>query len=56
MNRVIEKITAKALICNSVVNILETDVGENIYSPEFVAQLESIKLPAAKLEVLIKMT
>jgi type I restriction enzyme R subunit len=54
MNRVIEKIIAKNLICNSVVNILETDVGENIYSLEFVALLESIKLPAAKLEVLIK--
>lgn len=55
MNRAVEKMVAEALKCNSVVSILETDVEENIFSPEFVAQLENIKLPATKLEVLIKM-
>lgn len=55
MNRAVEKMVAEALKCNSVVSILETDVEENIYSPEFVVQLENIKLPATKLEVLIKM-
>lgn len=55
MNRAVEKMVAEALKCNSVVNILQTDVEENIFSPEFVAQLDLIKLPATKLEVLIKM-
>ena len=55
MNRAVEKMVEEALLCNSVVNILKTDVEENIYSPEFVVQLENIKLPATKLEVLIKM-
>ncbi|MCC8089191.1 MAG: DUF3387 domain-containing protein [Rikenellaceae bacterium] len=55
MNRVVEKMVAEALKCNSVVNILQTDVEENIFSPEFVEQLDNIKLPATKLEVLIKM-
>lgn len=55
MNRVVEKMVNEALKCNSVVNILETDVEENIFSPEFVEQLDNIKLPATKLEVLIKM-
>ncbi|MCY1636587.1 type I restriction endonuclease subunit R [Marinifilum sp. D737] len=55
MNRAVEKMVAEALKCNSVVNILETDVEENIFSPEFVEQLDHIKLPATKLEVLIKM-
>lgn len=55
MNRTVEKMVAEALKCNSVVNILETDVEENIFSPEFIEQLDSIKLPATKLEVLIKM-
>ena len=45
----------EALVCNSVVSILDTDVEEQIFSPEFVAQLEGIKLPATKLEVLVKM-
>lgn len=55
MNRVVEKMVAEALKCNSVVNILYTDVEENIFSPEFAEQLDHIKLPATKLEVLIKM-
>ncbi|MBN8574436.1 MAG: type I restriction endonuclease subunit R [Candidatus Kapabacteria bacterium] len=55
MNRAVEKMVAEALKCNSVVNILQTDVEESIYSPEFIEQLENIKLPATKLEVLVKM-
>lgn len=55
MNRVVEKMVVEALKCNSVVSILQTDVEENIFSPEFVEQLDNIKLPATKLEVLIKM-
>ncbi|MBF4466225.1 type I restriction endonuclease subunit R [Flavobacterium sp. LC2016-12] len=55
MNRAVEKMVAEALKCNSVVSILQTDIEESIFSPEFVAQLDNIKLPATKLEVLIKM-
>ena len=55
MNRAVEKMVSEALKCNSVVSILQTDVEENIFSPEFVEQLENIKLPATKLEILIKM-
>lgn len=55
MNRAVEKMVAEALICNSVVSILQTDVEESIFSPEFLEQLDNIKLPATKLEVLIKM-
>lgn len=55
MNRAVERMVSDALKCNSVVSILETDVEENIFSPEFVEQLNDIKLPATKLEVLIKM-
>ncbi|WP_178986238.1 type I restriction endonuclease subunit R [Winogradskyella helgolandensis] len=55
MNRAVERMVAEALKCNSVVDILDTDVEENIFSPEFVEQLALIKLPATKLEVLIKM-
>jgi type I restriction enzyme R subunit len=55
MNRAVEKMVGEALKCNSVVSILQTDVEESIFSPEFVDQLDNIKLPATKLEVLIKM-
>ena len=55
MNRTVEKMVAEALKCNAVVDILDNDVEENIFSPEFIEQLDNIKLPATKLEVLIKM-
>ena len=55
MNRAVEKMVTEALKCNSVVNILETDVEENIFSPEFIEQLDNVKLPATKLEVLVKL-
>lgn len=55
MNRAVEKMVEEALKCNSVVNILHSDVEENIFSPEFVEQLKRIKMPATKLEVLVKM-
>ena len=38
-----------------MVTILDTDVEEDLFSPEFVEQLEHIKLPATKLEVLVKL-
>lgn len=55
MNRTVARMVEEALQCNSVVSILETDVEENIFSPEFVEQLANIHLPATKLELLVKM-
>lgn len=55
MNRAVERMVTEALKCNSVINILDTDVEETIFSDEFVAQLDCIKLPATKLEVLVKL-
>ena len=55
MNRAVERMVSEALRCNSVVSILETDVEEQIFSAEFTEQLKDIKLPATRLELLIKM-
>lgn len=55
MNRDVQRMVAEALQCNSVVSILDTDVEESIFSPEFIEELKGIKLPATRLEVLIKM-
>lgn len=55
MNRAVERMVAEALQCNSVVSILDSDVEESIFSPEFIEQLNRVKLPATRLEVLIKM-
>ena len=45
----------EALKCNAVVSILDTDVEEQIFSAEFTARLEGVKLPATKLELLVKL-
>lgn len=55
MNRAVERMVSEALRCNPVASILETDVEEQIFSPEFTEQLKDIKLPATRLELLIKM-
>lgn len=55
MNRAVEKMVAEALKCNSVVNILDTDVEIDIFSPEFAVQIDSIPAPATRLELLVKM-
>lgn len=55
MNRAVQRMVTEALQYNSVVSILDTDVEESIFSPEFTDQLDHIKLPATRLEVLIKM-
>lgn len=55
MNRAVERMVADALRCNSVVSILDSDVEESIFSPSFIEQLNRVKLPATRLEVLIKM-
>ena len=55
MNRAVERMVSEALKCNSVVSLLDSHVEESIFSPGFIEQLNRIKLPATRLEVLIKM-
>lgn len=55
MNRAVQRMVSEALKCNSVVSILDSDVEESIFSPGFIEQLNRVKLPATRLEVLIKM-
>ena len=55
MNRVVEKMVQEALRVQKVVSILDTDVEEQIFSPEFTERLQGIKLPATRLELLVKL-
>ncbi|MDE7444857.1 MAG: HsdR family type I site-specific deoxyribonuclease [Lachnospiraceae bacterium] len=55
MNRAVERMVADALGYNSVANILDSDVEESLFSQGFIDQLNRVKLPATRLEVLIKM-
>ena len=55
MNRAVSKMVEEALKYNKVESILETGEDEDIFSPEYYEKLTDVKMPATKLELLIKM-
>ena len=55
MNRNVEKMVEEALKYNNVENILEVGAEEDIFSEEYTAMLSKVRMPASKLELLIKM-
>jgi type I restriction enzyme R subunit len=55
MNRAVAKMVEDALKYNQVENVLETREEEDIFSPEFFEKLSDVKMPATKLELLVKM-
>lgn len=55
MNRRVAKMVEEALKYNKVESVLETGEEEDIFSPEYFERLSDVKMPATKLELLIKM-
>ena len=55
MNRYVKRMVEEALKYNKVENVLEEGEQEDIFSPEFYEKLSDVKMPATKLELLIKM-
>ena len=55
MNRVVSKMVEEALKYNQVESVLESGEEEDIFSPEYFEKLSDVKMPATKLELLIKM-
>ena len=55
MNRAVAKMVEEALKYNKVESILEDGEDEDIFSPEYYERLADIKMPATKLELLVKM-
>ena len=55
MNRAVAKMVEEALKYNKVESILENGAQEDLFSPEFIERLSDIKMPATKLEMLIKL-
>ena len=54
MNRYVSKMVEEALKYNKVESILDGE-QEDIFSPEYFEKLSDIKMPATKLEILVKM-
>ena len=55
MNRHVAKMVEEALKYNNVESILEEGEEMDIFGPEFTEQLSDIKMPASKLESLVKL-
>jgi type I restriction enzyme R subunit len=55
MNRRVAKMVEEALKYNNVESILEEGEEMDIFGPEFTERLDDIKMPASKLETLIKL-
>ncbi|WP_308604369.1 HsdR family type I site-specific deoxyribonuclease [uncultured Fibrobacter sp.] len=55
MNRAVAKMVEEALKYNKVESVLENGEPEDLFSPEFVERLSDIKMPATKLELLVKL-
>ncbi len=55
MNIVVSKMVEQALKYNQVESILESSEEEDIFSPEYFEKLSDVKMPATKLELLVKM-
>lgn len=55
MNRTVAKMVEEALKYNQVESILESGEEEDIFSPEYFEKLSDVKMPATKLELLVKM-
>ena len=55
MNRTVSKMVEEALKYNQVESVLESGEEEDIFSPEYFEKLSDVKMPATKLELLIKM-
>lgn len=55
MNRAVSKMVEEALKYNQVESVLESGEEEDIFSPEYFEKLSDVKMPATKLEILVKM-
>lgn len=55
MNRHVAKMVEEALKYNKVESILDDGEQEDLFSPEYFEKLSDVKMPASKLELLVKM-
>ncbi len=55
MNKAVARMVEEALKYNEVESVLESGEQEDIFSPEYFEKLSDVKMPATKLEMLVKM-
>lgn len=55
MNRIVEDMVKKAISCSGVENIVNAEKELDIFSDDFLKQLDDIKIPITKFNALLKM-
>lgn len=55
MNRHVEQMVKEAIIASGVERMLDADDEENIFSEKFIEELDEIKMPYTKFQILCKM-
>ncbi|MDD2542398.1 MAG: DUF3387 domain-containing protein, partial [Desulfuromonadaceae bacterium] len=55
MNRVVEKMVQEAISCTGIENIVNADQPEDLFSEDFLKQLDKVKLPITKFNALLKL-
>jgi type I restriction enzyme R subunit len=55
MNRVVEKMVQDAITCTGIENIVNVGEPEDLFSEEFMKQLDEVNLPISKFNALLKL-
>lgn len=55
MNAVVEQMVHEAIQCTGVEDVLNTDGPEDLFSEEFVSELDAMNMPATKFNALMKL-
>jgi type I restriction enzyme R subunit len=55
MNNIVEEMVRKAISCTGIENIVNADKPEDLFSDDFMDELEGIDLPITKFNALLKM-
>lgn len=55
MNEVVENMVAEAIQCTGVENIIDDDKSIDLFSDDFIDELEKVKLPITKFNALLKL-
>ncbi len=55
MNQVVEEMVQKAITCTGVENIVDENKSVDLFSNEFLRELDSVKMPITKFNALLKL-
>ena len=55
MNQVVEEMVQNAISCTGVENIVNEEKSVDLFSDEFIAELDAVKLPITKFNALLKL-